>query len=89
MTQAIEHPGFGFVQVLSPCQTFRPEQKHWKQMVHPCQLGPTHDAARAAELIQRDDGMALGILYAEQLPIYSSTHDAHASLDLIEAEFEL
>ena len=89
LTQAIEHPGFAFVHVLSPCQTFRPEQKAWKQMVHPCQLGPTHDAARAAELIQRDDGMALGILYAEQLPIYSSTHDAHTSLDRIEAEFEL
>ena len=89
LTQAIEHRGFGFVHVLSPCQTFRPEQKHWKQQVHPCLLGPTHDAARAAELIQRDDGMALGVLYAEQLPVYSSTHDGHTSLARIEAEFEV
>jgi 2-oxoglutarate ferredoxin oxidoreductase subunit beta len=89
LTLAIEHPGFAFVHILSPCQTFRPEQKAWKEMVHPCGLGPTHDTARAAELIQRDDGMALGVLYAQPLPIYSAAHQDPVTLDRIEAEFAL
>ncbi|MCF7983364.1 MAG: 2-oxoacid:ferredoxin oxidoreductase subunit beta [Thiohalocapsa sp.] len=71
LAQAIEHPGFAFVHVLSPCQTFRPEQRAWKQQVHPCRMQPTHDAAHAAELIQRDDGMALGVLYSEQIPVHA------------------
>jgi len=32
IAQAIQHPGFSFVEVLSPCVTFRPEQKEWKSM---------------------------------------------------------
>jgi 2-oxoglutarate ferredoxin oxidoreductase subunit beta len=87
LTQAIEHRGFAFVHVLSPCPTFRPEQREWKDQVHPCRLGPTHDAAHAAELIQRDDGMALGVLYQQALPVYRAASGASVDLDAIEAEF--
>ncbi|ESQ15680.1 MAG TPA: 2-oxoglutarate synthase [Chromatiaceae bacterium] len=87
LTRAIEHPGFAFLQVLSPCQTFRPEQQAWKHMVHPCRLAPTHDAARAAELIQRDDGMALGMLYSQTLPVFANPPVDRVGLDQIEAEF--
>jgi 2-oxoglutarate ferredoxin oxidoreductase subunit beta len=72
LAAAIEHPGFAFVHVLSPCRTFRPEQQAWKARVHPCGLEPARDIARAAELIQRDDGMALGILFEQQIPVYAA-----------------
>jgi 2-oxoglutarate ferredoxin oxidoreductase subunit beta len=71
LAAAIEHPGFAFVHVLSPCRTFRAEHHAWKQLVHPCERGPAEDIARAAELIQRDDGMALGILFEQQIPVYA------------------
>jgi 2-oxoglutarate ferredoxin oxidoreductase subunit beta len=86
LVQAIQHPGFAFVHVLSPCQTFRPEQKAWKQQVHPCQLEPTTDAAHAAALIQRDDGMATGLLYAERLPVYQPRNEPDTTIAEIEAE---
>jgi 2-oxoglutarate ferredoxin oxidoreductase subunit beta len=70
VVDAIEHPGFAFLHVLSPCQTFRPEQREWKQRVHPCLLGPTDNIAQAAQLILQDDGMALGIFYAQRLPVW-------------------
>jgi 2-oxoglutarate ferredoxin oxidoreductase subunit beta len=89
LVDAITHPGFAFVQVLSPCQTFRPEQKDWKHRVHPCRLGPTDDPAQAAELIQRDDGMALGLLYAQQLPTWQPKPGAPTTLTEIEADFLL
>jgi 2-oxoglutarate ferredoxin oxidoreductase subunit beta len=87
LVEALQHPGFAFVHVLSPCQTFRPEQKAWKGMVHPCRLATTNDPARAAELIQKDDGMALGLLYAQPLPAWRPESRPGATLAEIEAEF--
>lgn len=87
LVEAIEHQGFSFLHVLSPCRTFRPEQKEWKHMVHPCRLAPTDNPAEAARLIQDDDGMALGLLYAEQLPTWSPESHTGATLKDIEKEF--
>ena len=63
LAQAIRHPGFSFVEVLSPCVTFRPEQRSWKEAVHPAPVAPTDDPARAARRIMTDDGFNLGVLY--------------------------
>ena len=64
IAQAIRHPGFSFVEILSPCVTFRPEQRGWKQQVHAASVDPTDDAARAARRIMTDDGFNIGVLYA-------------------------
>ena len=32
IVEAIRHPGFSFVEVLSPCVTFRPGQREWKNL---------------------------------------------------------
>jgi 2-oxoglutarate ferredoxin oxidoreductase subunit beta len=87
LVEAIEHPGFAFLHVLSPCQTFRPEQKQWKDEVHPCRMQPTDNPAEAAHLIQQDDGKALGLLYAQRLPTERPSSAASATLEQIEAEF--
>ena len=89
LVEAIQHPGFSFLHVLSPCQTFRPEQKEWKQQVHPCRLEPTDNPVEAARLIQADDGKALGLLYAERLPVWQPMNQVSATLAEIEQEFRI
>ena len=67
--EAIRHPGFSFVQVLSPCVTFRPDQRSWKEQVRSAPVS-TPDPAKAARLIMTDDGFNLGILYKGDRPPY-------------------
>jgi 2-oxoglutarate ferredoxin oxidoreductase subunit beta len=69
--QAVRHPGFSFVEVLSPCVTFRPEQKEWKKIVKADALKPTADMTRAARRLLRDTGFELGVLYAGERPPYA------------------
>jgi 2-oxoglutarate ferredoxin oxidoreductase subunit beta len=63
LAEAIRHPGFSFIEVLSPCVTFRPEQRGWKESVHPASVAPTDDPARAARRLMTDDGFNIGVLY--------------------------
>lgn len=63
LVEAIQHPGLSFVQILSPCVTFRPDERSWKELVHPAPVEPTDDPARAARRIMTDDGFNIGILY--------------------------
>jgi 2-oxoglutarate ferredoxin oxidoreductase subunit beta len=63
LAEAIRTPGFSFVEVLSPCVTFRPEQRDWKRQVRPAPVAPTDDPARAARRIMTDDGFNIGVLY--------------------------
>jgi len=63
LVEAIRHPGLSFVQILSPCVTFRPDERSWKELVHPAPVEPTDDPARAARRIMTDDGFNIGILY--------------------------
>ena len=71
LAEAIRHPGFSFVEVLSPCVTFRPEQRNWKQAVHPAPVEPTDDPAKAARRILTDDGFNVGILYRGDRMVYA------------------
>lgn len=70
IVEAIRHPGFSFVQILSPCVTFRPDQREWRTMVRPAPVPTTDDPARAARRIMTDDGFNLGILYRGDRPPY-------------------
>lgn len=70
LVEAITHPGFSFVQILSPCVTFRPDQKNWKNQVHPAPVTPTADAAQAARRVMTDDGFNIGVLYKGSRPAY-------------------
>jgi 2-oxoglutarate ferredoxin oxidoreductase subunit beta len=71
LAEAIRHPGFSFVEILSPCVTFRPEQRNWKQAVHPAPVEPTNDPAQAARRILTDDGFNVGILYRGDRMVYA------------------
>lgn len=63
ITAAIRHPGFAFIQVLSPCVTFRPEQRGWRKLARPAPVEATDDAAQAARRLLTDDSFFTGILY--------------------------
>ncbi|CAG1006939.1 2-oxoglutarate/2-oxoacid ferredoxin oxidoreductase subunit beta [Burkholderiales bacterium] len=70
IAQAIKAPGFSFVEILSPCVTFRPEQRDWKSAVRPSPVPPTNDGARAARRLMTDDGFNIGVLYQGDRPPY-------------------
>ncbi len=59
----IEHPGFAFIQVLSPCPTFCPEQTGWKKVVRAFEPQPTSDPQEASQRIHLDDGFSTGIIF--------------------------
>jgi 2-oxoglutarate/2-oxoacid ferredoxin oxidoreductase subunit beta len=69
MAEAIEFPGFAFVQILSPCITYRPEQLAWKKRVHES-FEPTSDRRAAMLSLMDDDGFGTGVLYRAERPVY-------------------
>ncbi len=90
IAQAIQHPGFSFVEILSPCITFRPEQKEWKSMVRPAPVGSTDDPALAARRVMSDDGMNIGVLYAGTRPCYELDYGrSPKSVADLETEFHV
>jgi 2-oxoglutarate ferredoxin oxidoreductase subunit beta len=91
IVEAIRHPGFSLVQILSPCITFRPEQKEWKQLVRTASVDYTTDAARAARRLMTDDGFNVGrVLYKGDREPYRGEEDGGgATIADLEATFAL
>jgi 2-oxoglutarate ferredoxin oxidoreductase subunit beta len=88
LVEAIRHPGFAFVQVLSQCITFRPEEKDWKKSVHATELAPTSDPVEAARRLVGDDSLTTGIVYAGNRPPYRiSIQPAQSNLNPVEESF--
>ena len=81
-------PGFSFVQILSPCVTFRDDQqKTWKAEVRDALVDETHDPARAARRLMSDDGLNVGILYRGKRPAYAPKPLADFDPSHLETEF--
>jgi 2-oxoglutarate ferredoxin oxidoreductase subunit beta len=90
IAQAIKHPGFSFVEILSPCVTFRPEQREWKNLVRPSPVPTTDDPARAARRLMTDDGLNIGVLYAGDRKPYPAANRKPRTLPAdLETEFAL
>jgi len=88
--EAVEHPGFSFVEILSPCVTFRPDQKEWKKQTHTAGVEATDDPARAARRIMTDDGMNTGILYrGNRAPFKAKVSDTFGDITELEQGFEI
>ncbi len=88
MTEAIEFEGFAFVQILSPCITFRPEQLGWKKRVHEG-FEPTDDRAAAFAALSDDDGFTTGILYRAPRPAFRPDQRDRVDIETIEKHFEV
>jgi 2-oxoglutarate ferredoxin oxidoreductase subunit beta len=89
IAEAVRHPGFSFVEILSPCVTFRPDQRAWKDLVRPAPVAPTDDLARAARRLMTDDGFNLGVLYKGNRPAYAPAGARRAPLAELAKEFEV
>jgi 2-oxoglutarate ferredoxin oxidoreductase subunit beta len=88
IVEAIKTPGFSFVEVLSPCVTFRPDQREWRTMVRPAPVSPTHDIGSAARRLMTDDGFNLGVLYTgNRAPYQPPRKTAPATPSEIERQF--
>lgn len=70
LVEAVRHPGFSFVHVLSTCQTYRPDQRGWKERVHACTKEVTDDPVEAASRLQADDGFTLGVIFSQRVPVW-------------------
>jgi 2-oxoglutarate ferredoxin oxidoreductase subunit beta len=89
IVEGIRWPGFAFIEVLSPCVTFRPEQSAWKRMVRPGAAPIENDRVAATASILGDDGFSLGTVFkGERAPVAASVQKA-VSLADIEAQFAL
>jgi 2-oxoglutarate ferredoxin oxidoreductase subunit beta len=90
IADAIRHPGFSFVEVLSPCVTLRPEQRDWKTKAHAAPVAATDDPVRAARRIMTDDGFNIGVLYAgNRRPYPGEVRNGTRRVDDLESEFTL
>jgi 2-oxoglutarate ferredoxin oxidoreductase subunit beta len=90
IAQAISTPGFSFVEVLSPCVTYRPEQREWKKAVRPAPVAQTDDPSRAVRRIMTDDGFNIGILYSgARKPFQPPIGAGSATAADLEREFAL
>ena len=87
IVEAINHPGFSVVQVLSPCVTFRPEQRAWKSTVRPYGREPAEDPALAMRNALEDNGFGLGVFLAGNRRPYRPERAADVSIATIEQEF--
>jgi len=87
IAEAVRHPGFSMVQVLSPCVTYQPEQREWKTTVRKAEVTTTSDLAQATRWLMADDGLSTGILYRGDRPVFRPVLQAGAKVEDLERAF--
>ncbi|MCW8944642.1 MAG: 2-oxoacid:ferredoxin oxidoreductase subunit beta [Sedimenticola sp.] len=87
LIEGILYPGFSFIHVLSPCITYHPEQKEWKQSVHALTENTTADPVIAAQRVQENDRMATGLLFKAPSAQRQGSTQAAASTQQISEQF--
>ena len=85
--EGINHPGFSLIQVLSPCVTYRPEQRDWKQVVHAADGNPSQLVAEAMHRLASDDGFTTGVLFAGNRPPFMPPRRGLGSIAELERKF--
>jgi len=89
IVQGIRWPGFAFIEVLSPCVTFRPEEADWRYKVRIGADAVDNDRSTAIAAILADDGFSLGILFrGERAPAPAATKTVMQIID-IEDQFSI
>jgi len=69
MSSILDFCASSLIEVLSPCPTFRPEQKEWKHQVRQAEDIPLHDPVQAAKWLAADDGLSSGLIYHSEQPV--------------------
>ena len=78
IAEAVAHPGFSFLHVMSQCITFCPEQTDWKAIVTEREGPALANADEAAKVFLHEDGFQTGLLYCEQRPSWPPLSDKAA-----------
>ncbi len=86
---AITHKGFSFVEIKTPCVTFRPEEKEWQKTMRRMNIEPTADITEAAQAIHGSDGLDTGLFFQANLPIYQPRSAKEKTISDFEKEFEV
>ena len=89
IVEAIRWPGFAFVEVLSPCITFRPEQFDWKAKVRSSPITIENDRAAATSVVLADDGFSLGVLFKGERAPVSKASASIMTMPELEARFAI
>jgi len=87
IVDGISWPGFAFIEVLSPCITFRPEQFDWKAKVRTGPAATEHDRAAAIAAVLTDDGFSLGLAFKGERAVVSEMHEPTITVNEIEGQF--
>jgi 2-oxoglutarate ferredoxin oxidoreductase subunit beta len=89
IVEAVRTPGFSFLQILSPCVTFRPDQREaWKGIFRDHPQPETDDPGLAARYLMDDDGFNIGILYRALRGVYAPAPHLDLDPSVLEKEFE-
>lgn len=89
IADGIRHPGFSFIQVISPCVTYRPEMRDLKHVVHESFTEPCTDRREARRRLIDDDGFSLGTLFKSVEPSYKPCHQNTKTAAELERQFAL
>ena len=89
IAEAIRHPGFSFVAIMSPCITFREEQREWKNTMRNVNIEPTTDPAQAARRLMTDDGFNCGVLYLCNRSSFGKEKKSTNAVSYLDREFTL
>jgi 2-oxoglutarate ferredoxin oxidoreductase subunit beta len=88
IVEAIRHPGFSFVHVLSPCVTYRKEQREWRHAVHPgLDATPPSRMDEAMRRLADDDGFTTGILFSGDRTPYRPERQNRVEIGAFDAQF--
>jgi len=80
IAQAIEHPGFSFVHMVSPCPTFRGREQFdiVRDRLHALPAGydcTDRDQARAIAFQDFEKEITVGLIFSEERPTLDQSHD--------------
>ena len=89
IVEAIEHPGFSFIQVISPCVTYRPEMRALKTRVHDGFAETSTSRLEARRRLLDDDGYSLGVLFKSVEPSYKPCYQSTEAIADLERQFAL
>ncbi len=89
IVEAIEHPGFSFIQVISPCVTYRPEMRALKTRVHDGFAETSTNRLEASRRLLEDDGYSLGVLFKSVEPSYKPCETSAETIADLERQFAL
>jgi len=82
IVKAIQHPGFSFVEILSPCVTFRGKDQFKIIRDKSTYLDEIHDVEdelKAFDIANNEDHFALGVIYKKVRPTYTEIIREHVT----------